>query len=104
MRWRHYSCALIILFASIGLSRADVSYSYVAGNPGETLPVYNFTGDRMTYSTIGGTTSTTGGTAVWTGTPGTQVSIPIYFLETVTPTATTTGQRDHVAHQPILEW
>jgi hypothetical protein len=82
MRWRHYLCALIMLFASIGLSRADVTYSYVAGNPGESVPV---------MGVGGGTTSVTGGTAAWTGTTGQVLQIPIYLLETVTPTASVTG-------------
>jgi hypothetical protein len=76
MRWRHFSCALLFLFASIGLSRADVTFSYVAGQPGETA---------------GATVSTTGGTAAWTAAPGTVLNIPIYLLETVTPTPTNTG-------------
>jgi hypothetical protein len=97
MRWRHFSCALIFFFSSIGLSHADVTFSYVAGNPGETLPVYNST--FQTFTTVGGTTSTTGGTSNWTAPTGTQLSIPIYFLETVTQTATTTNAQTSIINQ-----
>ena len=69
MRWRHISCALIMLFASIGLSRADVTFSYVAGNPD-------------------GSVGAADGTATWSGASGTVVSVPVYLLETVTQTNT----------------
>jgi hypothetical protein len=58
-----------MLFASIGLSRADVTYSYVAGNQD-------------------GTVGSADGTASWTGVAGTVVNIPVYLHEEVTQTNT----------------
>ena len=64
MRWRYFSCALVLFFASIGLSRADVTYSYVAGpqtgaeltssNPSSPYYPYYLAGARNLPSYDGG--------------------------------------------------
>jgi len=113
MRWRHLSCALIVLFSSFVAARADVTYSYQTGtaffDQTGTTGVNTFTdqfnasnqptnvsggfatGVAPNWSNLGtapaGTTVQSSGVA-YTGTAGQQISIPIYLVETVNNSAT----------------
>jgi len=65
MRFRHFSCALILLFAATCHSFADVTYSYVAenssytGTPGQIVDVKLYLQENVTATSSGGRNATT---------------------------------------------
>jgi len=91
MRWRHYSCALIALLATVGLARADVSYYYALGAAyiggdgtiaGSAVPTNG--GDPSPGTGLNNLTNTaTTGGHFYQGNAGDIINIPIYLVEKV---------------------